>query len=180
MPDTSSMNNLMPTPEQYETIVTSLKAQLDEKIVAIEAEEFVSSLEKKRKEAKDSNPAIDNNSTTNDENPNNSDQIVSSDSIVVDATPTHTAEPTSTTNTTTTVPPIPAAAVEAVMNEVKILVVLCDTPKAVYIYLFVFFVKTAVLFFFLPSSKSNYLSFLTKKSPQTQLCFYLTQVLLPL
>uniref|UniRef100_A0A914Z9H8 SAP domain-containing protein n=1 Tax=Panagrolaimus superbus TaxID=310955 RepID=A0A914Z9H8_9BILA len=111
MPDTSSMNTLMPTPEQYESIITTLKAQLAEKISAIESEEFISSVEKKRKEA---GALKESTTTSSEENVISGDQtasvVPSSDSKAADdangaSAPTHTAEPTSTTTTTTDAKP---------------------------------------------------------------------------
>lgn len=63
MPDTSSISGLMPTPEEYSAIIEELKKQLADKIAAIDAEEFVSTIEKQKKEAKitaESTVIIDN------------------------------------------------------------------------------------------------------------------------
>ena len=52
MPDTSSISGLMPTAEEHAASVEELKKQLSMKIAEIDAEEFVSSVEKRKRESK--------------------------------------------------------------------------------------------------------------------------------
>uniref|UniRef100_A0AC34Q518 SAP domain-containing protein n=1 Tax=Panagrolaimus sp. JU765 TaxID=591449 RepID=A0AC34Q518_9BILA len=91
MPDTSSISGLMPTPEEHAAIIEELKKQLADKIAAIDAEEFVSTIEKQKKEAKTVAETV--------LIPNN-DQTSSVNETTVSETPTAPEAPAPTANET--------------------------------------------------------------------------------
>uniref|UniRef100_A0A7E4VAE0 DBC1 domain-containing protein n=1 Tax=Panagrellus redivivus TaxID=6233 RepID=A0A7E4VAE0_PANRE len=113
LPDTSSLASLMPSPEVYAATVAKLKEQLAAKISDIDAKEFVSTVDKRRKEAATTlKPATTGTAT--------------------DPSATTTTPPTATTTTTTT-ESVPAeaavAAADVATNEVKIVLVLLCAEK---------------------------------------------------